>query len=59
MKVDQNNAMPVEHMVLKFVQGLKFQIMSIVYAENLQTLDVTIITVKNVERGLIIANESK
>ncbi len=59
MKVDWNNTTLVEYVILKFVQGLKPQIMSIVYARNSQTLDVIITMVKNVEERLVIANESK
>ena len=59
MKVDWNNATPVEQIVLKFVQGLKLQIMSLVYARNPQTLDEIIITIRNVEGGLVMVNESK
>ena len=33
--------------------------MSIVYAENLQTLDAVITTARNVEGRLVMANESK
>ena len=51
--------MPVKHVVLKFMQGLNPQIMSIVYARNPQTLDTAITTVRNVKEGLVIANESK
>ena len=59
MKTDQNNATPVEQVVLKFVQGLKPQIMSLVYAGNPQNLDTAITTARNVEGGLVMANESK
>ena len=59
MKVNQNNAILVEQVVLKFVQELKLQIMSLVYARNPQTLDAAISMAKNVKRGLVMANESK
>jgi len=59
MKVDQNNAIPVEQVIFKFVQGLKPQIMSLIYARDSQTLDAAISTARNVEIGLVIANENK
>ncbi len=59
IKVDQNNVMPVEQVVFNFMQELKLQVMSLVYAKNPQTLDEAIITARNVERELIMINESK
>ncbi len=59
MKVNQNNATLVKQVVFKFVQGLKPQVMSLVYARNLQNLDEAVMTARNVEGGLVIANESK
>ena len=59
MKVDQNNAILVEHMMLKFIQELKLQIILIVYVENLAIVDAAITTAKHVEKELKIANESK
>ena len=59
MKTDWNNNVPVEQVVLKFIQGLKSQIMSLVYVGNLQNLNNTITTAKNVEGGLVMVNESK
>src|SRR6266542_2714571 len=59
MKVDQNNAIPVKQVVLKFVQRLKLQIILLVYAGNPQDLDTAITTVRNIEKGLVIANKSK
>ncbi len=46
-------------MILKFIQELKLQIISIVYVRNLTTIDAAITTVKHVEEGLEIANKSK
>ena len=57
--MDQNNVMPVEQVVFNFMQELKLQVMSLVYAKNPQTLDEAIITARNVERELIMINESK
>ncbi len=59
MKVNWNNAILIEYMVFKFVQELKFQIISIVYAKNLLILNAVIITAKNVEGRLVMINESK
>ena len=59
MKVNWNNIIPIEQVVLKFVQGLKPQIMSLVYVRNLQNLDAAITTVRNIKGGLVMANESK
>ena len=49
----------MEQVVLKFIQKLKPQIMSLVYAGNPQNLNDAITTARNVEGGLVIANESK
>ena len=59
MKVNWNNTTPVEQVVFKFVQGLKSQVISLVYVGNPQTLDEAITTTRNIEGGLVIANESK
>ena len=45
--------------MLKFIQGLKPQIMSLVYAGNPQNLNDAITTARNVEGKLVMANESK
>ena len=49
----------MKHVIFKFIQELKSQIISIVYAENSQTLDAVIITARNVEEELVMINESK
>src|SRR6266498_764356 len=59
MKVDRNNAMLAEQIVLKFVKGLKLQIMFLVYVKNPQILDAAVIITRNVEGRLVIANKSK
>src|SRR6266540_4584603 len=59
MKTDQNNNVPVKQVMLKFIQGLKPQIMSLVYMGNPQNLNDAITTARNVEEGLFMANESK
>jgi len=58
MKVNQNNATLVKQVVLKFVQGLKSQIMFLMYAEDPQILDATISMARNVEEELVMANKS-
>ncbi len=59
MKVDQNNVTLVEQVVLKFMQKLKPQVISLVYVRNSQTLDEAVTIIRNVEEGLVITNESK
>src|SRR6266542_1445796 len=59
MKTDRNNNILVKQVVLKFIQGLKSQIMSLIYAGNPQNLNDAITIARNVEGGLVIANESK
>src|SRR6266498_2140961 len=59
MKTDRNNNVLVEQVVLKFIQGLKPQIMSLVYAGNPQNLNDAITTARNIKGGLVMANESK
>ncbi len=59
IKVDQNNVMLIKHVILKFVQELKSQIMSIVYVKNPATLNTAITIIRNVKGGLVMANESK
>ena len=59
MKTDWNNNVLVEQVVLKFIQELKSQIMSLVYAGNPQNLNDAITTARNVEGGLVMANKSK
>ena len=59
MKTDWNNVTSVKQVLLKFVQGLKPQVISLVYVGNPQTLDEAITTTRNIEGGLVIANESK
>jgi len=59
MKTDQNGNVPVEQVVLKFIQGLKPQIMSLVYAGNPQNLNDAITIARNIDGRLVMANESK
>src|SRR6266542_3793755 len=59
MKTDRNNNILVKQVVLKFIQGLKSQIMSLVYVGNPQNLNDAITIARNVEGGLVMANESK
>ncbi len=59
MKIIWNNITSVKHVVFKFIQELKFQIISIIYAGNLTIINIVITTVKYIEKGLEIANESK
>ncbi len=59
MKVDQNNIILAKHMILKFVQRLKSQIISIIYARNSVILDVAITTIRNIEGRLVMTNKNK
>ncbi len=59
MKVDQNNAISVKYIVLKFIQRLKPQIISIIYAGNPATVNVTITIARNVKGELVMINENK
>src|SRR6266498_5607281 len=54
-KIDPNNNTPVVHIVLKFVQGLLPQLMTITYASNPGDLQAAINTVKRLEGGLSLA----
>ncbi len=54
-KIDSNNNTPVAHVVLKFVQGLLPQLMTITYAMNSGDLQTVIDTAKRLEGGLSLA----
>ncbi len=51
-KIDPNNNTPVTHVVLKFIQGLLSQLMTITYASNPGDLQTTINIAKRLEGGL-------
>ena len=54
-KVDPNNNMPNAYVVLKFIQGLLSQLMTITYASNLKNIQQAIDIAKRLEGGLSLA----
>src|SRR6266542_113851 len=56
-KVDSNNNMPVAHVVLKFVQELLLQLMTITYASNSVDLQTAINIAKRLEKGLSLTTQ--
>ncbi len=56
-KVDPNNNTPVAYVILKFVQGLVSQLMTITYASNPADLQTAINTAKRLEGGLSLATQ--
>ena len=56
-KVDPNNNTPIVHVMLKFVQGLLSQLMTMTYASNSADLQTAINTVKRLEGGLSLATQ--
>src|SRR6266540_6503798 len=54
-KIDPNNNTPVAYIVLKFVQGLLSQLMTITYTLNPGDVQTVIDTAKRLERGLFLA----
>ncbi len=56
-KIDPNNNILVAHVVLKFVQGLLFQLMTITYASNPRDIQAVIDIVKRLEGGLFLATQ--
>ena len=56
-KIDPNNNTLVAHVVLKFVQGLLPQLMTITYALNLGDIQTAIDTAKRLEEGLFLATQ--
>ncbi len=56
-KIDPNNNTPVAHVVLKFVQGLLPQLMTITYASNPGDVQQAIDTAKRLEGGLSLATQ--
>ncbi len=59
MKVNWNNVIPVEYVVFKFIQGLKSQIILLVYAGNLMIINTAITIVKHVKGRLNMTNRNK
>ncbi len=59
IKVNKNNAISVEYVVFKFIQGLKFQIMLLMYTKNLIILNNIITIIRYIKRELNLVNESK
>ncbi len=49
--MNQNNATPIEQVVLEFMQRLTPQVISLVYTGNSQILDKAVTTARNVEGG--------
>ena len=58
-KIDSNNNTPVAHVVLKFVQGLLPQLMTITYASNLGNIQQAIDIAKRLEGGLSLATQQQ
>ncbi len=58
-KIDPNNNIPVAHIVLKFVQGLLPQLMTITYASNSRNVQQAIDTAKRLEGGLSLATQQQ
>ncbi len=56
-KIDPNNNIPVAHIVLKFIQGLLSQLMTITYASNLRDVQTAIDIAKRLEGGLSLATQ--
>ncbi len=54
-KVDPNNNMPNVHVVLKFIQGLLSQLMTMTYASSLADIQTAINTTKRLKGGLSLA----
>ena len=54
-----NNNTPVAHVVLKFVQGLLPQLMTITYTSNLEDIQTVIDTTKRLEGGLYLATQQQ
>ncbi len=59
IKVDRNNVILVEYVMLKFIQGLKSQIMSLVYIKNSIIVNTMIIVIRHIEEELELMNENK
>jgi len=58
-KIDPNNNTPAAHVVLKFVQGLLSQLMTITYASNPGDIHQAIDTAKRLEGGLSLATQQQ
>ncbi len=58
-KIDPNNNTPVAHVVLKFVQGLLPQLMTITYVSNPGDVQQAIDTAKRLEGGLSLATQQQ
>ncbi len=56
-KVDVNNNIPVAHIMLKFVQRLLPQLITITYISNLADLQAAINTAKKLEGELFLINQ--
>ena len=58
-KIDSNNNTSAAYVVLKFVQGLLSQLMTITYASNPGDIQVAIDTAKRLEGGLSLATQQQ
>jgi len=56
-KIDPNNNIPVAHVVLKFVQELLPQLMTITYISNPRDVQAAIDTAKRLEEGLSLITQ--
>ena len=54
-KINPNNNTPVAHVMLKFVQGLSPQLMTMIYASNPEDIQTAIDTAKRLEGELSLA----
>jgi len=58
-KIDPNNNISVAHIVLKFIQGLLPQLMTITYASNSRDVQTAIDTAKRLEEGLSLVTQQQ
>ncbi len=58
-KIDPNNNTPVAHVVLRFIQGLLPQLMTITYTSNPGDIQTVIDIAKRLEGGLSLATQQQ
>src|SRR6266498_1221340 len=58
-KIDSNNNTPAVHVMLKFVQGLLSQLITIIYALNPGDVQTAIDIAKRLEGGLFLATQQQ
>ncbi len=58
-KIDPNNNTSVTHVVLKFVQGLLSQLITITYTSNPGDIQTAIDAAKRLEKGLSLATQQQ